>query len=366
MLLKNHVYVLMLKMEKSQHINEHELYMRRCFNLALNGLGKVSPNPMVGAVVVHENKIIGEGYHMHYGQSHAEVNAINAVKDKALLKDSVLYVNLEPCSHFGKTPPCADLIIEKGIPSVYVSCLDTNPIVSGKGIQKLKDAGVNVFTSICEAEGRLLNKRFFTYQEKKRPYIILKWAQTADSFIDKVRGDDAERTPTWISDEPSKILVHRWRTEEDAFLIGTNTVINDNPELTSRLWHGKNPVRIVLDKSLRIPKESKVFNADANTIIYNAVESEIRENLEFCKIDFSDSILTSVLKDLYVKKIQSVVVEGGASLLNSFISHNLWDEARIFSSEVVFGKGLQAPLISGKKTFEGKVGKCILKILEKD
>lgn len=319
-----------------------EHFIKRTFDLALHGLGSVSPNPLVGCVITHNDTIIGEGWHQKYGGPHAEVNAVASVADRNLLSSATVYVNLEPCSHHGKTPPCADMLIEHGVKKVVVSNVDSNKLVAGKGIQKLRDAGIEVVTGILENEGRNLNRRFFTYMERSRPYIILKWAQTADGFISRSNNDSHR-----ISNELSRKLVHRWRTEEDAFLIGTQTAAADNPQLNVREWTGRNPTRVVFDRSLRLDSSLHLFDGQQPTICYNTIKNEERKNLTFVKIDSNDFIHGSV-DDLYSRKIQSVVVEGGTKTLDLFIQSGLWDEARILSSEKTLGDGLKAPVIPGQ------------------
>jgi len=321
--------------------------MQRCLQLAANGLGNVAPNPMVGCVIVHENTIISEGFHIKYGDAHAEVNAINSVKDKTLLKDATLYVSLEPCAHFGKTPPCSDLIIESGIKKVVIACSDVNPLVSGKGIEKLKRAGVEVITGILEKEAHELNKRFFTFHEKKRPYIILKWAQTADGFIDRKRNDNTQQA-LQISNEHSKRLLHKWRSEEQAIMVGTNTARLDNPRLNVRLLDGKNPVRIVLDKNLELPGNLNLFDGSQLTIIFTSVKKVLLNNVEYVAIDFSKNVLQQVLNILYEREIQCVIIEGGSKLLQHFIDEELWDEARVFISERFIGDGVAAPKLKAE------------------
>jgi len=325
-------------------MNNHETYMKRCLELAVKGLGKVSPNPMVGCVIVYGGEIIGEGYHQQYGQAHAEVNAIQSVENKKLLKKSTLYVNLEPCSHFGKTPPCADYIIEHKIPYVVISSVDTNSLVSGKGIEKLVKAGIDVKTGILENECKELNKRFFTFYEKKRPYIILKWAQSADGFIDAER-TDPNQMPLQISNPDCKKLLHHWRSEEQSILLGTNTALVDNPQLTVRGTTGANPLRITIDKDLRIPKEYKLLDKTTPTLVFTAAETISSTNLEYVKINFEKAIIPQILDELYKRNICSVLVEGGEQLLNSFINMNLWDEARVFIAEKKIEKGVNAPVL---------------------
>lgn len=316
-------------------------YMQRALALAKLGRGHVSPNPMVGCVIVHKNKIIGEGYHRKYGKAHAEVNAINSVEDQSLLTESIAYVTLEPCAHHGKTPPCADLLIEKKIKRVIVACRDPFDQVDGKGIEKLKAAGVNVEIGMLEDEAVNLNKRFFTSIQKERPYVILKWAQTSDGFVARENYDSK-----WISNSSSRQLVHKWRTEEDAILVGKNTALHDNPLLTARDWEGRNPIRVLLDSNLEVHSNNNLFNKEAKTLILNSLEEKIEENIQWIKTDLNNP--WSVLRKLHERKIQSVIVEGGPQVLNSFINEDCWDEARIFTSNSTFIKGIPAPEIDGK------------------
>jgi diaminohydroxyphosphoribosylaminopyrimidine deaminase/5-amino-6-(5-phosphoribosylamino)uracil reductase len=324
----------------------HETYMKRCLELAVKGLGSTAPNPMVGSVIVHNGKIIGEGYHEQYGQAHAEVNAINSVEDKSLLKESTLYVNLEPCSHFGKTPPCADLIIEHKIPFVVIGSIDTNSLVSGKGIKKLMEAGIDVKIGVLEDECKKLNKRFFTFHNKKRPFIILKWAQSADGFIDIKRDEENRGKAIQISNSDSKKLLHLWRSQEQAIMIGTNTALLDNPQLTVREVKGKNPLRITVDKWLRIPKHYYLFDKSTPTLIFTATDEVSQPNLEYVKIDFEKDVLLQILNELYKRNIQSIIVEGGEQLVNSFIDDGLWDAARVFISDKKLMKGVNAPKLA--------------------
>lgn len=323
-------------------MNIHEKYINRCIEIAKNGLGTTRPNPMVGSVIVHNNSIIGEGFTCPYGGSHAEVNAINAVPDKSLLKESSLYATLEPCSHYGKTPPCSDLIIKSGIPKVYIGCLDDNKLVAGKGIEKLTQAGIQVHLGILENTCREHHKRFFTFQNKKRPYIILKWAQTANGFIAPL--DRNDRKPVWISNAYSQQLVHKWRIEEQAILVGTKTVLMDNPTLTARNWKGSNPIRIIIDKDEKLPKDSNIFNDDAESIIVTAD-----------LINFAQPIARQIGDVLYDKNITSVIVEGGQKTLQTFIYENLWDEARVFIGNSFIKKGVKAPKIVGTVISEKKI-----------
>ena len=325
--------------------NKDNIYMRRCFELARQGLGNVMPNPLAGSVIVVHDNIIGEGFHIKYGDYHAEKNAIRAVKDKSLLKDSTIYVNLEPCAHHGLQPPCADLIVQSKIPRAVISNIDTNEKVSGKGIERLKKAGVEVMTAVLELEGRELNKRFFTFHEKKRPYIILKWAQTSDGFIDYEREYHAPIKPTWITDEFSKKLVHKWRSEEAAIMVGRNTAEKDNPRLTNREWYGKSPVRILIDKQLKTNQDFHIYDQSSSTFIFNEIRDETSHHMEFKKIDFNDEPLKKIVRHLYEKKLQSVIIEGGAQLLQSFIDENLWDEARVFTGMTCFHAGVPAPVL---------------------
>lgn len=320
--------------------------MARCLQLAEQGLGSVAPNPLVGCVIVHESKIIGEGYHKKYGGPHAEVNAIHQVQDESLLENSVLYVNLEPCAHYGKTPPCVDLIIEKGIPSVVIGSMDPYKEVSGRGIEKLRNAGVNVLCDVLFNECRILNRRFFTFQEKKRPYIILKWAQTRDGFMDRNRL--AEETGiNWITGPFAKRMVHEWRSEESAILVGKNTILRDNPSLTVREVVGKNPQRIVLDSQLELLHHHTIFNDSFDTIVVNEMRDQsISEHVQFIKVDSLKTSLMPLMNLLYQKKIESVLVEGGRQILDSFISQGLWDESRVFIGSTDFGDGLLAPLMN--------------------
>jgi len=315
--------------------------MLRALELAQAGRGLVSPNPMVGSVIVYGSRIIGEGWHKQYGGPHAEVNAVTAVVDKNLLTESTIYVNLEPCSHVGKTPPCADMLVTQKLKRVVIANLDSNPLVSGRGIAKLRAAGIDVTTGILESAGRELNKRFFTAMEKQRPYIILKWAQTADGFLAREDGDSK-----WISNELSRQLVHKWRTEEDAVLVGRGTVLHDNPRLNVRDWSGRNPVRVVVDRSLKLNGSLHVFDGTQKTILYNTEregEDNHRTMIRLNEKDFLNGLVT----DLLQQKIQSIIVEGGAQILNAFMEAGLWDEARVFTSNGAFQKGLPAPRLRG-------------------
>ena len=317
----------------------HEHFMQRCFQLAQNGLGHVAPNPLVGAVIVHKGRIIGEGFHAQYGGPHAEVMAIRNCKQPELLPQSTLYVNLEPCSHFGKTPPCADLIIEQQVPHVVVCNLDPFPEVSGRGIAKLREAGVQVETGILENEGEHLNRRFFTFHRKKRPFILLKWAQSANGLLD---GND--HTPVKITSPLSDQRVHQWRTQEAGILVGYRTALKDNPRLTARLFPGKNPLRMLIDPKLALPKTLHLFTDGEPTLVFNAVKEGKEGPITYIKTETDN--LTDLLDQLYVRNIQSLIVEGGARTLNAFINENLWDEARIFTGQHAISEGTAAPTLT--------------------
>ncbi|WP_179349730.1 bifunctional diaminohydroxyphosphoribosylaminopyrimidine deaminase/5-amino-6-(5-phosphoribosylamino)uracil reductase RibD [Winogradskyella pacifica] len=331
----------------------HEIYISRCLEIAKNGLGTTRPNPMVGAVIVYNNTIISEGYTSAYGSNHAEVNAINAVKDKSLLSKSTLYVTLEPCSHYGKTAPCSDLIVKHSIPNVVIGCVDDNPEVAGKGIAKLKASGCNVTVGVLENECKTHHKRFFTFHNKKRPYIILKWAETHDGFIAPIIKD--KKKPVWITNTYSRQLVHKWRAEEQAILVGTNTVIEDNPSLTVRDWSGENPIRVVLDKISKLNSDYSIFNEDSKTIRITNKD-----------IDFDKPIATQIATLLHKQSINSIIIEGGAKTLQTFINEELWDEARIFTGTVEFKDGTKAPELKGRLISESRIKNDLLKIYAKD
>ena len=335
-------------------MNEFNQYMQRCLELAAKGLGHVAPNPMVGCVIVHNGIVIGEGYHQKYGEAHAEVNAIASVADKSLLAESTVYVSLEPCAHHGKTPPCSDLLIVHKVKRVVVGCLDSNPLVGGKGIEKIRHAEIEVITGILENEARELNKRFFTYYEKKRPYIILKWAQTKDGFISRI--SPFTREENWITNKKSQQLVHTWRAQEQAILVGTNTALLDNPSLTVRLAEGKNPTRILIDKDLKVPITNAILNSEAETIVFTEMDRPNRNNIGYCKIDFTNNIIPQILDILFHLKITSIIIEGGTHTLQSFIDQNLWDEARVFTAEKDFYVGILAPVILSKKSTAQIIG----------
>jgi len=322
--------------------------MQRALELARLGLGNVSPNPMVGCVIVKDDKIIGEGYHEQYGGPHAEVNAVQAVKDQSLLPQSTTYVTLEPCSHFGKTPPCADLLVRHQVKRVVICNEDPNPLVAGQGIERLRNAGIEVEIGLLREEGRVLNRRFFTAFEKKRPYVILKWAQTADGFVARENYDSK-----WISNTYSRQLVHKWRAEEDAILVGTNTARYDNPSLTTRDWKGKNPVRFFIDRTLGLNKGMHLMDGTVPTYCFTEGEGENRTNLTF--IQQEQIVPEAILASISELKIQSLIIEGGSGLLDSFIERGLWDEARVFIAPHTFGRGIAAPHISGELLSEEDV-----------
>jgi diaminohydroxyphosphoribosylaminopyrimidine deaminase/5-amino-6-(5-phosphoribosylamino)uracil reductase len=342
---------------------EHEKYMKRCLELAQLASGNVSPNPLVGAVIVHENKIIGEGYHQEYGKAHAEVNAIHdaltrSADGEQLLKKAIMYVSLEPCSHFGKTPPCADLIIRYEIPKVVVGCRDPFDKVDGKGIDKLHAKGIQVVEGILREECEHLNRRFFTRVKEHRPYIILKWAQTADGFF-----APEDRSQKWITSSLSKTLVHKWRSEEDAVLVGKNTALSDNPKLDVREWKGRNPRRMVIDKNLELPQTLNLFDNTIDTLVFNAVETKTDGKIKYLQIENFDLYLPQLIAyQLYLMDVQSVIVEGGIKTLELFLKAGLWDEARIFTGSVLWGKGIKAPTISRDTDEIYKVGPDQLKI----
>ena len=309
----------------------HETYIKRCIQIAKNGLPAAIPNPSVGALLVHNDTIIAEGYTSAYGGAHAEVNCIAFAKAQTpdLIPTSTLYVTLEPCSHFGKTPPCANLIIDSGIKKVVIGTLDPFAKVAGRGIKKLREAGIDVTVGILEKECYIINRRFFTYHEKKRPYIILKWAQSQDGFIAPLEKN--EQKPVWITNQYSRQLVHKWRSEEQAILVGANTVIVDNPSLTTRDWEGTSPIRVVIDVQGNLTKDFAVFNNYSRTITIDTLDPQ-----EICKT-------------LYKENIQSVIIEGGSKTLARFIESNVWDEARIFTGPIHLKDGIKAPVLS--KTF---------------
>lgn len=330
-------------------MTQDELFMQRALDLARLGSGSVSPNPLVGCVIVHEGIIIGEGWHRKYGESHAEVMAVESVHDKSLLRKATAFVNLEPCSHYGKTPPCADMLIYHGLKKVVIATLDTHPKVAGNGAKKLRAAGVEVVTGILHDEGKELNKRFFTHVELTRPYIILKWAETSDGFVAQ-----ENYVSKWISNEYSRQLVHRWRAEEDAVLVGTRTAQVDNPRLNVRAWSGRNPVRVVIDRFLKLNENLNLFDRSHPTLCYNLIRNEGHKNLTLVRLNEKE-FWQEMIHDLYQRDLQSLMVEGGAQTLESFISGDMWDEARIFRSRRSFGKGIAAPVLRGQLVSEQEI-----------
>ena len=343
--------------------------MLRCIEIAQSGLGNTAPNPMVGAVIIHHEKIIGEGFTNPYGGAHAEVNAIQSVVDTSLLKEATLYVTLEPCSHFGKTPPCADLIIKHQIPKVVIGLLDPHERVAGKGIERLKNSGCEVIFGVLEEECREHHKRFLTFHEKKRPYIILKWAETLDGFIAPSKTDRKENPePYWITNPYSRQMVHQWRSEERGILVGTNTVLEDNPKLDVRHWEGKNPFRIVLDNGLKIPEDYNVLDESIPTLVFTEVEdlSRYLGGVSYEFLDFSADVAKQICEILPGYNITSVLIEGGSRTLQTFIDEGLWDEARVFTGNTSFKKGIKAPVFSGKLIDSKKIGLDILKYYNND
>jgi diaminohydroxyphosphoribosylaminopyrimidine deaminase/5-amino-6-(5-phosphoribosylamino)uracil reductase len=346
----------------------HEFYIKRCLELAALAIGSVSPNPMVGCVIVVNDKIIGEGYHQEYGKAHAEPNAVKAVFDKYgdeaenLLKQATAYVNLEPCAHFGKTPPCADLLVKHQLKKVVIGNRDPFSSVDGKGIEKLKNAGIEVISGILDDECRYFNRRFFTRIQQQRPYIILKWAETANGYFATKEGHQK-----WISGALAKRLAHQWRTEEDAILIGKQTAIMDNPQLTAREWPGKNPIRLVIDKNLQIPSSNPIFNTAAKTIIFNEVKTDVVDNIHYIQMeDMHFYLAQKIAFQLYLMDIQSVLIEGGANVLNQFLTSNLWDEARIFTSSNSWPDGIASPTVNGNILEEIQIGNDKLSIYIND
>lgn len=346
-------------------MTKDEKYIARCIQLAKNGLCNAAPNPMVGAVIVHNDTIIGEGYHIRCGEAHAEVNAVRSVKDESLLKESTIYVSLEPCSHHGKTPPCADLIINKGIPRVVVGCQDPFSLVAGRGIAKLREAGIEVKVGVLEEECRQLIRRFVTFNTLRRPFITLKWAESADGFIDLHR---TEGHPYIFSSPLSSMLVHKRRAEHSAILVGRRTALLDNPSLTTRNWFGKNPARMVIDKDLALPKHLALFDGSVRTLVFTQREdTSNRPNVEHIRLDFKIDILPQIMEVLYKEKLQSLMVEGGSILLQSFIDAGCWDEAYIEQSDAHLKDGVKAPSFSPEYDFLTfrKFGKDIKYVLNK-
>lgn len=338
----------------------HEVFMRRCLDLARNGLGSVAPNPMVGAVVVLDGRIIGEGFHAASGKPHAEVEAISRVKDHSLLKDATLYVNLEPCNHHGKTPPCTDMILDKGIRKVVIGQTDPNPAAGG-GIDRLRNQGVEVITGVLGQESLFLNRRFNTFHDRKRPYLILKWAQTADGFVDATREGADRQKPFWVTDSVCRRLVHKWRSEEQAILAGSQTVMLDDPQLDVREWSGNHPLRITIDRTGRLtdmlPEPGfHLLDGSHSTLIYTCLDQKNRPNLEFVRISPDEPVWTQVIEDLHGRNIQSVMIEGGPILFDTLIRENLWDEARIFIGPGWLGRGVRAPLFPFRASGEEAIG----------
>lgn len=319
-----------------------EKYMQRCMQLARGGTGQTSPNPMVGAVIVHQGKIIGEGFHRKVGEPHAEVNAIASVKDESLLKDSTIYVSLEPCSHYGKTPPCAELIIRKGIPRVVVGSMDPYPQVSGRGVAMLRQAGVEVVTGVMEKEARELNRVFMTFQELRRPYVYLKWAQSIDGFIDRVR-TDTSLPPVRFSTAESRRTVHKLRSEVAAIMVGTHTALLDNPSLSVRHWAGRSPVRIVIDQHLQIPAHYHLMDGSVPTLVLTAGNEGKNDRVEYVPMDFMRPLLPQLMDELHRRRLDSILVEGGTNLLNQFLTADLWDEVRVETASFSLGEGIKAP-----------------------
>ena len=326
-----------------------ERYMARCIQIAQNGLGSTYPNPFVGSIIVHNNKIIAEGYTSEYGGPHAEVNAISQIKDDSILKESTLYVTLEPCSHYGKTPPCCDLVIAKEFKRVVIGTLDPFAEVNGQGYLRLLENGIDVTLGVLEDDCKELNRRFITFHQEKRPYIILKWAQTQDGYMGH---DDVQK---WITNRYSRQLVHEWRTEEQAILVGKKTALVDNPQLNTRFWEGKNPLRISIDKFLAIPRNFHLYDQSIPTVIFNAIENREDENLKLVKIDFETNIIPPILDYLYQNNYQTLIVEGGSDTIQKFIDMNLWDEARVLSSNAFWNEGILAPIVRGNRISQQKI-----------
>jgi diaminohydroxyphosphoribosylaminopyrimidine deaminase/5-amino-6-(5-phosphoribosylamino)uracil reductase len=341
----------------------HEFYIKRCLQIAKNGIGTTRPNPSVGAVIVVNNNIIGEGFTAPYGGSHAEVNAINAVANKDLLKQATLYVTLEPCAHFGKTPPCADLIVKHQLKNVVIGCVDSNPLVAGKGVEHLQKSGINVVVGVLETACKTHHKRFFTVQNKKRPYVILKWAETKDGFV--APHSRTAQKPVWISNAYSQQKVHKLRSKEHAVLVGTRTVLDDNPKLNVRSWSGTNPIRVVLDRTARISPTVTVLDGSVQTIVFSEKQKYpfiCSPKIHIELIDFSKNIAIQICEVLQKYKIQSLIIEGGSQTLQTFIDAEIWDEAHVYIGAVCFHEGVKAPrLVSGKMT-ETQLDNDLLKI----
>ena len=321
--------------------------MQRCLDLARMGFRTAAPNPMVGSVIVHNGRIIGEGYHHQCGGPHAEVEAVRSVKERHLLPEATLYVNLEPCAHHGRTPPCSDMIVRERIKRVVVGCIDSFSEVAGKGIERMQKAGVEVLVGVLEKESRWLNRRFFTYHEQKRPYVILKWAQTRDGFIDALRSPNNVHA-AWITNEISRSLVHKWRTEEQSVMVGTRTAELDNPQLNIRAWHGQSPMRITIDRDLSLSPRLHLFDGSQPTVVFTEKVKASKPGLEFVQVDFSSGLLAQIMTALYLREVLSVVVEGGEIMLSSFIEADLWDEALVFRGDKFFVEGTPAPKLVQK------------------
>lgn len=344
--------------------NNDEKFMQRCLDLACKAEGMTYPNPMVGSVIVYEGRILGEGYHIKAGGPHAETRAIESVGDKELLKRSTLYVNLEPCSHFGKTPPCADMIISWKIPKVVVGTIDTSSKVSGRGVAKLNEAGCEVVTGVCEEECRRLNRRFFSFNEKRRPYITLKWAESSDGFIDRERGEDYRIEPNWITGLSERILVHKWRASEQAILVGAGTIRADDPQLNVREWKGNNPVRVILSGSGSLPDDPAVNKSIGSIIVFTFYpEKIVLPGSVIMKLNHRESAAKQITEALYGWGIQSLFIEGGAQVLGHFIRTGLWDEARIFIGQESFKTGVKAPSVNGRIIMEKSFSRSKLRIL---
>jgi diaminohydroxyphosphoribosylaminopyrimidine deaminase/5-amino-6-(5-phosphoribosylamino)uracil reductase len=337
-------------------------FMRRCLDLASMAEGLTYPNPMVGAVVVCDGQVVGEGYHIKAGGPHAEVIAINSVSDKEVLKSSALYVSLEPCSHFGKTPPCADFIISHSIPKVIIGAVDSSDKVSGQGISRMRNAGCEVITGVLEQESRRLNRRFFTFHEKKRPYITLKWAQSADRYIDIMRSDNHRIEPTWITGKPERSLVHKWRTEEESILTGAGTVRTDDPRLNVRDWKGRDPLRLILSSSGNIDKGSAMLKDGNETLMFTDNPDAAIPGVRAIQLDNNIPACMNIAQFLYNSGIQSLLIEGGADVLSHFISNGFWDEARIFSGNQYFESGISAPVLNGKLLSKTEFSSSILEV----
>lgn len=339
---------------------QDELFVKRCIELAARAKGYAAPNPMVGAVLLYEDRIIGEGWHEQYGGPHAEVNCLESVQeeDRKYIPQSTMYVNLEPCAHHGKTPPCAVRLVAEKLKKVVIANVDPFDQVQGEGLRILQQGGVDVLSGVAAQEGAWLNRRFFTFHTRKRPYIILKWAQTQDGYF-----APADRSRLQVSNERSMQLVHKWRTEEAAIMVGFNTALNDNPQLTARLWEGRQPLRIVLDKKLQLPVTHHVFDTAAATWIINEQKERLEKNVQWKQMQFGDDLLHNLLSALYEERVLSLIIEGGAKLLSSFIEKSLWDEARVFTGNVSLQDGIAAPLLtSSEPAFETNISGDTLSI----